>query len=57
MPYNTIGYTVRMSAQADVPCSDNISYSTVKKVNKENIDRSTVGTSHIAVYDEVAPSK
>ena len=55
--YNTDGHTVRMSAQADLTCSDNISYATVKKVNKEDTDGSTVATSHTAVYDEVAPSK
>ena len=47
-----------MAAQPDLTCSDNISYATVKKVNKKDTDKSTVVTSHTAaVYDEVAPNK
>ena len=54
--YNIVGHTVRMSAQADLTCIENISYSTAEKVNKDT-DGSTVATSHTAVYDEVAPNK
>ena len=45
-----------MFAQADVPCSKNISYAAIVKINKDT-DGSTVATSHTAVYDEVALRK
>ena len=55
--YNVVGLTVRMSAQADLTCTGNISYATVEEVNKEDTDKSTVATSHSAVYDEVELNK
>ena len=55
--YNTISHTVGMPAQADLPCSENISYAAVEKVHKEDTDKNTVSTSLTAVYDEVAPRK
>ena len=45
-----------LSAQADLTCSENISYATIKKVNKEDDnDGSIMATSDPTVYDEVAP--
>ena len=55
--YNIVGQTVRMSAQVDLTCSGNISYATVEEVNKKDTDKSTVATSHIAVYDDVELNK
>ena len=46
-----------MAAQADLPCSENISYAAVKKVHKEDTEGNTVSTSLTAVYDEVVPRK
>ena len=57
MSYNTVGHTVGMAAQAELPCSGNISYAAVKKANEEDTDENTVSTSLTAVYDEVAPIK
>ena len=54
--YNTVDRTVRISAQVDLSCSENISYATVEKVNKDT-DGSTVTSNITAVYDEVAPRK
>ena len=46
-----------MAAQADLTCSENISYAAVKKVHNEGTEGKTVSTSLTAVYDEVAPRK
>ena len=54
--YNIVGRTVRMSAQADLTCSENISYAAIEKVKKD-AHGSTAATSHTAVYDEIAPRK
>ena len=54
--YNTIGQTVRMAAQANLTCSENISYATIEYVNKDT-HGSTVAPSLTAVYDEVVPRK
>ena len=50
-PQTTIGHRVRMTAQPDVACSENIAYATVEQDNKTIYENTA--TNHTGLYDEV----
>ena len=54
--YDTVGSTIKVSAQDSMTCTKNIAYATVRETISNDPFKITT-TSHTAVYEEVSVKK